>query len=84
MTEIEKVRILLPHLIEHNQSHAQEFAKWAAILNDNGQLEAAVLMNESIAHLQQAAQRLEDALAKIGGPLEGKGSKGHHHHHHHD
>ena len=81
MTEIEKVRVLLPHLIEHTHSHGQEFAKWAAVLDENGQQEAAVLMNEAFAHLQKAAQGLEDALAKIGGPLAGKG---HHHHHHHD
>ena len=83
MTEIEKVRVLLPHLIEHSHSHEQEFAKWASVLDENGRQEAAILMNEAIAHLREAAQRLDAALAEIGGPLEGKG-KGHHHHHHHD
>jgi len=81
MTEVEKVRVLLPHLIEHNHSHEQEFAKWAGVLDSNGQQEAAVLMNEAIAHLQKVAQGLESALAKIGGPLA---DKDHHHHHHHD
>jgi hypothetical protein len=81
MTEVYKVRVLLPHLIEHNHSHEKEFAKWAAVLDSNGQQEAAVLMNEAIVHLQKAAQGLEAALTKIGGPLA---EKGHHHHHHHD
>jgi hypothetical protein len=80
MKEIDKVRVLLPHLIEHGRSHEEEFAKWAAVLGNNGQHEAATLMNEAIGHLQAATQGLEDALAKIGGPLQGKG----HHHHHHD
>jgi hypothetical protein len=81
MTDVEKVRVLLPHLIEHTHSHEKEFAKWEAVLDSNGQQEAAVLMNEAIVHLQKAALGLEETLAKIGGPLAGKG---HHHHHHHD
>jgi hypothetical protein len=80
MTEIEKVRVLLPHLIEHSHSHEKEFAKWKAVLGSNGQHEAAALMGEAIGHLRQAAQGLEDALAKIGGPLKKKD----HPHHHHD
>jgi rubrerythrin len=81
MTEVEKVRVLLPHLIEHNHSHEKEFAKWATVLASNGQQEAAALMNEAIDHLQKAAQGLEAALTRIGGPLKGKD---HHHQHHHD
>jgi hypothetical protein len=27
--DIEKLKILLPHWIEHNQEHAQEFRTWA-------------------------------------------------------
>jgi hypothetical protein len=80
MKEINKVRVLLPHLIEHSRSHEKEFAKWAEVLGSNDQHEAANLMNEAIGHLQAAARGLEDALVKIGGPLQGKG----HSHHHHD
>jgi len=80
MNEIDKVRVLLPHLIEHSRSHENEFAKWAEVLSSNGRHEAAALMNEAIGHLQAAAQGLEEALQKLGGPLQGKG----HSHHHHD
>lgn len=79
MTEVEKVRTLLPHLIEHSRSHEKEFAKWTEVLDSNGQHEAAALMNEAIGHLQEAAHDLEDALARIGGPI---GKKDHPHHHH--
>jgi hypothetical protein len=78
MNEIDKVRVLLPHLIDHSRNHEQEFAKWAAVLGTNDQQEAATLMNEAIGHLQAAVKGLEDALQKIGGPLKGKS------HHHHD
>ena len=80
MNEIDKVRVLLPHLIEHGRSHENEFTKWAEVLVSNGRPEAAALMDEAIGHLQAATQSLEEALKKLGGPLKGKG----HSHHHHD
>ena len=79
MKEIDKVRVLLPHLIEHSRSHEQEFAKWAAVLGTNGRHEAAALMNEAIGHLQSATKGLEDALKKLGGPLKGKSLHEHPH-----
>jgi rubrerythrin len=79
MNEIDKVRVLLPHLIEHSRSHEKEFAKWAGVLGSKGQHEAATLMHEAIGHLQAAAQGLEEALNKLGGPLKGKDHSHHHH-----
>ena len=35
MNEIDKFRILLPHWIEHNKNHEEEFNKWLAIININ-------------------------------------------------
>ena len=29
MNEIEKLRVLIPHWVEHNNEHAQEFRDWA-------------------------------------------------------
>lgn len=29
MTEEEKLRVLIPHWIEHNAEHADEFSRWA-------------------------------------------------------
>ena len=29
MSEVEKLRVLIPHWIEHNKEHAAEFRKWA-------------------------------------------------------
>jgi hypothetical protein len=70
MTDIEKLRVLLPHWREHNAEHATEFREWAA------KAEAA---QEDILtaarHVEAANEALESALAKLGGPLPG----GHHH-----
>jgi hypothetical protein len=66
----EKLRILLPHWIEHNGEHAEEFRRWAERAEEAKEpiLAAAQLVEEANA-------RLEEALEALGGPLE---------HHHHD
>lgn len=81
MTEIEKARVLLPHLIEHTRNHEEEFEKWAVILLNHGEPEAAKLLKKAGLSLQDAKQNLALALEKIGGPLEGRHQ---HHHHHHE
>ena len=79
MTEIEKLRVLLPHWIEHNRSHMKEFEKWAETLAKCGEQEAADLMEKAISGLLGADKALSLALEKVGGPMEGEG---HHRHHH--
>jgi hypothetical protein len=70
MDEIDKLRVLLPHWIEHNGEHAREFREWAerAGMGRDALLAAADLVEE-------ANGRLEEALEQLGGPLE---------YHHHD
>jgi hypothetical protein len=70
MDGIDKLRVLLPHWIEHNGEHAGEFREWAEQAGPawNALMAAADLMEE-------ANGRLEEALEQLGGPLE---------HHHHD
>ena len=77
-TEVEKLRILLPHWIEHNDSHKAEFNKWAAVAHHEGKSEVAALIEQAVASLEQANHALSAALDKVGGPMEGAG---HHHHH---
>ncbi len=65
MKEQEKLRILIPHWIEHNQEHAEEFRRWAeqadtAVDDVLAAAEAIIKANES----------LECALEKLGGPLK--------------
>jgi hypothetical protein len=65
MEETEKLRVLLPHWIEHNGEHADEFRNWAQTAGTarNALLDAARL-------LEQANAQLQEALAQLGGPLE--------------
>jgi len=79
MTEVEKLRVLLPHWLDHNKSHAAEFAKWAQLAEHDGENEVAALISQAVISLQEADKSLTKALAKVGGPEDHP----HHHHHHH-
>ncbi len=65
MDEIEKLRVLLPHWIEHNGEHATEFKGHAEQAGKAREhlIAAALLMEEANA-------RLREALDQLGGPLE--------------
>jgi uncharacterized damage-inducible protein DinB len=65
MGETEKLRVLLPHWIEHNGEHAGEFREWA---QRAGAARSALL--DAARFLEQANVRLQEALAQLGGPLD--------------
>jgi hypothetical protein len=64
MEKIDKLRVLLPHWIEHNEEHAKEFRDWAqrSGLARDGLLDAARL-------LEEASARLYEGLEELGGPV---------------
>ena len=84
MNEIEKLRVVLPHWIEHNTGHGKEFANWADSLSDSGEAEIAALLRKAETFLQDADATLKEALAKAGGAMDGDSNHHHHHGHHHD
>jgi len=82
---IDKVRVMLPHWIEHNQGHTAEFSTWAEKLVTDTP-EVAALLRRAVDSLEKAQSALEEALARGGGPLDDAAAHhGHHHddHHHH-
>ncbi len=93
MTELEKLRVLLPHWITHNREHGVEFVRWAEALEKEGSGEIAEALREAVAAAEEVTARLEHSLALAGGPLEGPSGHAHSHeghdhththHHHHD
>ncbi len=76
---IKKLRVLLPHWIEHNISHMAEFRKWEGESRKESEKEVAQLLDKAIHNMEETGKSLSEALEKIGGPLDG--GKGHHHHH---
>lgn len=77
-TGIEKLRILLPHWIEHNNSHIAEFSKWRQVVAEEKDDPAVdKRLAEAVAAMEKAGVALDEALKELGGAGEG-----HHHHHH--
>ncbi len=65
MEEQDKLRVLIPHWIEHNDEHAGEFRRWA---DKAGSAAAQVL--EAAEAMARANEALAAALGKLGGPLD--------------
>lgn len=85
MNVIEKLRVMLPHWIEHNRGHAGEFARWADQLGET-EGELAGQLHQAVKSLEEAQHALEEALAMTGGARsaqEADGGNDHDHHHHH-
>lgn len=78
-TGVEKLRILLPHWIDHNNSHIAEFTKWRQVVAEETGGQAVERLDEAVAAMEKAGRALNEALAELGGELGG-----HHHHHHHE
>jgi len=76
-TEIEKLRLLLTHWLQHNEDHGKEYAKWAAVAREAGESTAAECIEQAVDLLAKADSAFEKALTSVGGP-----GKGHQHHHH--
>jgi hypothetical protein len=76
---IKKLRVLLPHWIEHNNNHIAEFRKWENEARAESGKEVSLLLEKAISDMEGAGKSLSEALEKVGGPLEG--GEGHHHHH---
>jgi hypothetical protein len=76
---IQKLRVLLPHWIEHNNNHIAEFRKWENEARAESGKEVSLLLEKAISDMEEAGKSLSEALEKVGGPL--KSNEGHHHHH---
>ncbi len=74
-----KLRVLLPHWIEHNNNHIAEFRKWESEARTESGQEVALLLVKAISDMEKTGKSLSEAFEKVGGPLESGG--GHRHHH---
>ena len=60
LQELEKLDILLDHWIEHNNSHKEEYIKWANKAKDLG----AVASGYAILEAVESVKRINELLAK--------------------
>lgn len=66
MTDLDKLRALLPHWIEHNAEHAAEFRAWAEKARAAGQEEVAEEIDTAAKELGWVNESLSAALQKLG------------------
>ena len=64
MNEVEKLRVLIPHWIEHNQEHDAEFRHWVEQAG-----EAAPEILAAADEMVRVNASLITALEKLGGAL---------------
>ena len=72
MNEVEKLRVLIPHWIEHNEEHASEFQRWAGQVD-----QVATEIHAAITAMERVNGFLVNALDKLDGLI-------HSDHFHHD
>jgi hypothetical protein len=88
MDNVEKLRVMLQHWIEHNKGHMEEFGKWRATMKDEGQTSLADHIHRTVELMAAVNGELEKALKEAGGPKKDEDDhhhhdhNGHHHHHH--
>jgi hypothetical protein len=70
MNDVDKIRELLPHWIEHNAEHAAEFRGWGERVQRAGEDSAAQGIVFAANALDTANDALQVALKQLGGPLE--------------
>jgi hypothetical protein len=63
MNEVEKLCVLIPHWIEHNDEHAEEYRRWAEKAGD-----ATADILRAAQAIAEANTSLSAALEKLGGP----------------
>ena len=83
MENVEKLRVLLQHWIDHNKGHVDEFENWRKLMTDENQDKLAGHITEAIKLMATVNAELGKALHEVGGPKAGE-EEHHHHHHHHD
>ena len=66
MTDLQKLRVLLPHWIEHNAEHAAEFREWAERARAAGQEGPASDIALAAEEMEWVNEQLAAALEKLG------------------
>ena len=81
-TTIEKLRILLPHWLEHNRHHGAEFRQWAAAARTEAAESLAALLDKAAANTAATDDLLKKAETEVGGPGDDHGYPHNHDHPH--
>lgn len=61
---VDKLRVLLPHWIEHNDQHVADLRRWRRALHDQAPL-AASMMDMAITQMEDAGRALAAAAREM-------------------
>jgi hypothetical protein len=82
MTDLEKLRILLPHWIAHNYEHIAEIDRWAKLCEGSDNIQVKEALKKAISATEQVTKELQHAMDLAGGPIESPELHGHTYHGH--
>lgn len=82
MTDVEKLRTLLPHWVEHNVEHASEFRAWIERVRDGHHAHVIEHLQAAVDKIESANHDLQVALEHLGGADYAAGRDHAHHHNH--
>ena len=60
-----KIPVLIRHWIEHNESHGDEYRRWADIAREEGLEGIETLILEAMGHIRSANQKLKQAMEHL-------------------
>ncbi|MFQ6078445.1 MAG: hypothetical protein ACE5NJ_04825 [Thermodesulfobacteriota bacterium] len=60
-----KIPVLIRHWIEHNESHGEEYRRWADIAREEGLEGIETLILEAADRIQSANEKLKEALEQL-------------------
>ena len=66
MEDKERLRVVLKHLIEHNEGHTEDYKRWIDLAKNAGMESVAGLIQEANDHVEKASGALSKALDLIG------------------
>lgn len=66
MSDLDKLKLLLPYLIDHNREHAEELKEWRDKAKGNGMGEVSDDLTEVIHLSDRIVEHLRKALNKLG------------------
>jgi hypothetical protein len=66
MEDKERLRVVLKHLIEHNEGHAEDYRRWVDLAANAGMDSVAGLIREANDCVEKASGALRKALDLIG------------------
>ena len=65
MTKGEKIPTLIGHWIEHNESHGEEYRRWADLAREEGLKRVGTLILEAADRIRSANEKLKEALEDL-------------------